>query len=852
MAERLHPGVYVEEQPRGLAPIQGVSTSNYGTVGFTPKGPVDEAVLVTGFEQAVDRFGTFTEKGQAMTHLFAFFANGGRRAYLVRVVASDAVVADGFITSDYSDEVLATGDGTEKDYTSGGAGPLTLAHTEIEPSSVTISYRTDGTPVAGAAVTPNVAPDGSQLDFTFYIQVAGNAPIVAGTVIINTTATALPVLYKDGDNAGGFAPTPADEGQGRLYDDGGNLRGYVDYETGLVTLSVESSADEPDAASSITADYTPADTVVTLSDDGSGGIPAGAVLASAGTIDYVTGDVEFTIDAAADPPSNGQPILVSYTQRVWDIDPISAGVWGNGLEVQLRGNDNYFDRETATYSKFDLLVSLDGEVEEVFSEVDMDTSTDAEYVGSVVNDEDQGSDLITLVEPSNEDVAPFTLNGVQHTFVVGGGDGANLDYGTYDGSVTGTPTIPPAFRSDTISPATIQQGSVSIVYTDVNGTVRTITDDGAGNLIGDVDGAAPSGFNVIDYTTGDFAFRVPAGQEPSQAETSHLAAPTGNQAGSQITATYYTQPAAALTTDALSGGSDGVASIGRNELTDPTLKADKRGMYALLTADELMNIGIPDAAGDVTMAVDQVAEAETNGKWFIILATTPGLTPQGAVDYRRNTLGISSSYAALYYPYIRITDPVTDRGLNVPPVGHIAGVYARTDSTKSVGKAPAGTVDGRLNFSIGLERKLTFDEVDILHPAQVNAIMDTPQTGRAVWGARTLENPPGDFRFIHVRRLFNFLKSSIFNSTHGFVFENVGAALRSRIQLAVEDFLSGLFQQGVFAGTTPAQAYKVVCDETNNDEATERAGIVYCDVYVAPNTPGEFIVFRLRQKFTST
>jgi len=184
--------------------------------------------------------------------------------------------------------------------------------------------------------------------------------------------------------------------------------------------------------------------------------------------------------------------------------------------------------------------------------------------------------------------------------------------------------------------------------------------------------------------------------------------------------------------------------------------------------------------------------------------------------------------------------------------GHIAGVYARTDATRSVGKAPAGVVDGRLAFSVGLERFTEFSEIDILLNSQVNALIDTPQTGRVVWGARTLENPPDDFKFIHVRRLFNFLKASIFNSTHGFVFESVGATLRGRIQLTTESFLLGLFNQGIFAGTRPQDAFQVICDETNNPPETEQAGEVICDVYVAATPPAEFIVFRIQQKFAST
>jgi phage tail sheath protein FI len=191
---------------------------------------------------------------------------------------------------------------------------------------------------------------------------------------------------------------------------------------------------------------------------------------------------------------------------------------------------------------------------------------------------------------------------------------------------------------------------------------------------------------------------------------------------------------------------------------------------------------------------------------------------------------------------------VTDLPTNIPPGGHIAGVYARTDNAKSVGKAPAGTEDGRLLFATGIETRVEWADIDILHPNQINSIVNTPQTGLCVWGCRTLERPPNDFRYVHVRRLFNFLKASIFNSTHGFVFENVGAPLWSRIRMSVESFLLVLFQQGLFAGNTPSDAYLVICDETNNPKAVQDQGFVITDIYVAPNTPGEFIVFRIQQK----
>lgn len=979
MAERLHPGVYVEERARGLAPIQGVSTSNYGTAGFTLRGPTNEATLVTSFEQFERTFGGFTEKGQVPTHLFAFFSNGGRRGYVVRVVASDAVVADGFITSDESEEVIETSNGVNTDFTATGTGPLTLDHFPIEntgssPGSVAITYRIAGTPVAAAPMTVDLAPDGTAgtgavLNNVLSIT-AGADEVVPGTVTLNSLVSAGAIIYVD---------TGKD---GILLDGAGDARGLVDYLTGQVTIAYEATVGVPDSgAPGLTLDYTPVGATQTITDDGSG-VLIGAALdtggtvqpAAAATVDYLTGDLSFKLDeglhaignlafggipvaaeivtigttvyvwdaapsapfevdigasaaisinnliaainltgtpgveygagttihpdviavagAGTDdadveakvggvagnsivsttdvtlgvwgaatlvtgaaslvaPPHDLEQILASYTAEPFDIDPISAGAWGNDVSIQVRGNEDNFTRATASYSLHDVLVLLDGTVEEIYTAIDLTDPAAINYVSSKINAPGTGSALIDIVEPSSEDIKPDNLDGKLRTLHGGSGNDSQVDFGsTGTADVDGYPEIPLAFRVPDL-PTPVQPASVTITYTDSAGTARTVTDDGNGNLIGDVDPAAPVGSNSISYTSGKFAFRAIVAVSAPET-TNGAGASVVVVAGSEINVALYSTPASALNTDALTGGSDGVAAIGRNELTDPTLKTDRQGMFALLTTDELLNIGIPDAAGNVTMALDQITEAETNGKWFIILATTAGLSPQGAKDYRRNNLGTSSSYGALYYPYITIADPVTDNALNIPPIGHIAGAYARTDSTKSVGKAPAGVLDGRLNFSIGLERNLEFAEIDVFFGSQVNALIDTVQTGRVIWGARTLENPPGDFRYVHVRRLFNFLKSSIFNSTHGFVFENVGAALRSRITLSVESFLRGLFNQGLFAGETPQEAFTVICDATNNPTEVEQSGTVICDIFVAPNTPGEFIVFRVQQKFETT
>jgi phage tail sheath protein FI len=839
MAERLHPGVYVEERTGGLAPIQGVSTSNFGIVGFTTKGPTDIATLETSYTAFARDFGDFTADSQVPTHVFAFFANGGRRAYVVRVVGSGATAASGNIVSSWAEESIVTGDGAEDQFNSASPNlnETDFQHTPIVPGTISLSIYEADTPVVGQACTENptiTGGGGALTSFTSRIVVPNGRQIVPGTVTINTTSGAAAVPYTD----------PAKDGL--LKDAGTNVRGYIDYETGHFTLSVDSAL-PPDDPSTITADYTPVKAVQTVTDDGVGGW-TGAIVVT-GAIDYATG--VWSLDITPVAPADQIGVLAAYDQTVWDAEAYSAGTWGNDLRLDARGDDDYFDDATATYSRYDVLVYVDGDLDEIFGDLSFTDPTDARYVADVLNNAGIGSSLVTLTEPSNEDVGPRNLSGYWRSRAAGGGNsvagaGAILSYGSTDGTL-GTPNIPVGIRSPALE-TPVQPNSVSFVYTDVGGVTRTITDDGDGNLIGDVDGTAAANFNLIDYDTGEFVFAIPAGQEVSEAETSHTPVPTGPVPGSLITATHYITAADSVVQDTFAGGTDG-AALTRNEITDPALLADRDGMYALLVPDEIMNVAIPDAAGDVTMSVDQVTEAERNGQWFIILAPPPGLSPQQVKNYRVNTLGVSSSYAALYYPYITITDPVTDLPANVPPAGHIAGIYARTDASKSVGKAPAGVEDGKLSWSIGLERDLDFGEIDILHPRQINSLIDKAQTGRCVWGARTLENPPADFRFIHVRRLFNFLKKSIFNSTHGFVFENVGSALRSRIRLSVENFLLTLYAQGLFKGNSPSEAFAVICDESNNPPAVEQSGTVICDIYVAANVPGEFIVFRIQQKF---
>ena len=177
----------------------------------------------------------------------------------------------------------------------------------------------------------------------------------------------------------------------------------------------------------------------------------------------------------------------------------------------------------------------------------------------------------------------------------------------------------------------------------------------------------------------------------------------------------------------------------------------------------------------------------------------------------------------------------------------MAGVYAKTDNNKNVGKAPAVVEDGKLLWLEGLENNLSRPQVGYAYENKINCLVSWPQTGMVVWGARTLTAPGGEFVYINQRRLFQFVEKSVFNSTHIHVFQNNGPALWSAIRLQVTNFLLVLFKAGYFAGTTPSEAFFVICDSTNNPQQTIDLGLVYCDVGLATNKPAEFCVFSFQQ-----
>ncbi|MFG3239453.1 phage tail sheath family protein [Streptomyces sp. NPDC048157] len=282
---------------------------------------------------------------------------------------------------------------------------------------------------------------------------------------------------------------------------------------------------------------------------------------------------------------------------------------------------------------------------------------------------------------------------------------------------------------------------------------------------------------------------------------------------------------------------------------------DRRtGIGGLEAVDAVTTIAVPDLMSayerglldlESVVAVQQglITHCTLMGDRVAILDAPPGLSPQQIRAWRTDRANFDSKYATLYYPWIRVADPSSGRARLVPPSGHVAGVWARNDESRGVHKAPANEV---VRGAVALQTQLTKGEHDLLNPIGLNCIRSFPGRGIRVWGARTLASDPA-WRYLNVRRLFNYLEESILAGTQWVVFEPNDDALWARIRRTVSAFLVNEWRKGALFGLTPEEAFYVKCDRETNPPESIDAGQVICEIGVAPVKPAEFVVFRLSQ-----
>jgi hypothetical protein len=298
---------------------------------------------------------------------------------------------------------------------------------------------------------------------------------------------------------------------------------------------------------------------------------------------------------------------------------------------------------------------------------------------------------------------------------------------------------------------------------------------------------------------------------------------------------------------ALSGGNDGL---------QPTSQTYINGLLEFEKLEDISIVGAPGHSSFTDFAGIQqalISHAEKRRAYRIAVLDTP---PQQAVsDARATRAAMDSTYAALYYPWVVISNPLWRPGLDqvpreiaVPPSGHICGIYARSDDERGVWKAPANeVVRGALRF----ETDINFGQQEVLNPLGVNCLRSFPGRGYRVWGARTASSDP-EWKYVNVRRYFIYLEASLDRGTQWAVFEPNGEALWANIRETITAFLYNEFVSGALLGTTPQEAFFVRCDRSTMTQADLDNGRLICLVGVAALKPAEFVIFRIGQKTADT
>ncbi|SDF45761.1 hypothetical protein SAMN05216553_101728 [Lentzea fradiae] len=281
---------------------------------------------------------------------------------------------------------------------------------------------------------------------------------------------------------------------------------------------------------------------------------------------------------------------------------------------------------------------------------------------------------------------------------------------------------------------------------------------------------------------------------------------------------------------------------------------ERTGIGGFEAIDEITMVLVPDLMSahqqglidaDGVRAVQQamIAHCELMSDRVAILDPPPGLNSQQIRHWRSETAGYDTKFGTLYWPWITTLDPNTGTPVAVPPSGHVAGIWGRNDETRGVHKAPANEV---VRGVVSLQTAISRVEQELLNPVGINCIRAFPGQGIRLWGARTLSSDP-EWRYINVRRLFNFIEESILNGTNWVVFEPNDEYLWSSVRRVVGAFLQRIWRNGALMGRTAAEAYYVKCDEENNPPESRDAGNLIIEIGVAPVKPAEFVVFRIAQ-----
>lgn len=264
----------------------------------------------------------------------------------------------------------------------------------------------------------------------------------------------------------------------------------------------------------------------------------------------------------------------------------------------------------------------------------------------------------------------------------------------------------------------------------------------------------------------------------------------------------------------------------------------RTGLTGFEAVDEIAILCAPDENDTTGLTDELIHHCEDLKDRVAVLQAKQSDTDLGSLERPAD-----SKYAAFYTPWIKVLDPVTNTYKLIPPGGHVAGVYARSDTERGVHKAPANEV---LKGAVDLQIQIPKGVQDGLNPKGINCIRSFPGRGIRIWGARTISSN-SLWKYLNVRRLFNYIEESIEEGTQWVVFEPNDEKLWARVSQTISQFLTRVWKDGALMGATPEEAFFVKCDRTTMTQDDIDNGRFICIIGIAPVKPAEFVIFRIAQ-----
>lgn len=295
----------------------------------------------------------------------------------------------------------------------------------------------------------------------------------------------------------------------------------------------------------------------------------------------------------------------------------------------------------------------------------------------------------------------------------------------------------------------------------------------------------------------------------------------------------------------LEGGNDGDRPTAKEYEGDIDSKDHKTGLRIFEDVEDISIVAAPgstfnDEKNAPTITNLLISHAERMRYRIAVLDSN---FDQAIAEVRATKAKIDSKYAAFYYPWVRVLDPVTQEEIYLPPSGFVSGIYARNDVERAVYKAPANEV---VRLAIGFEKTLNKAQQEVLNPEGINCFRFFEGRGFRLWGARTTSSDP-EWKYVNLRRYFAYLERSIDRGTQWAVFEPNGDALWANVRQTIQDFLYNEWVSGALLGEKPEKAYFVKCDRSTMTQNDLDNGRLICLIGVAVVKPAEFVIFRIGQ-----